>query len=102
MNEYYIRLMEDFSELIQSGYAQTGEKSMTDVLCCCNPSNEMGSIEHADGLKAGLELKNWVDEDGQRGTAFSSHGFTDAELKAAGVTKKKKKKKKKKKRTWEK
>ena len=50
------------------------ENDMTDVLCCCNPDNQVGTIDHDAGVKAGLELREWEDDAGNTGLAFSSHG----------------------------
>lgn len=49
---------------------------MTDVLCCCNPSNELGTVPLPAGLAAGLQLRRWRDEEGNTGEAFSSHGHS--------------------------
>lgn len=40
------------------------------VLCCCNPSNEIG--EAPDGLA--FPTREWEDEDGNTGVAYPSHG----------------------------
>ena len=42
------------------------------VLCCCDPSNEVGSVPVLQGRAAGLEIRRWVDQDGKRGVAFAS------------------------------
>ena len=39
------------------------------VLCCCDPSNELGVAS----AKSRLMTKVWIDEQGRRGLAFSSH-----------------------------
>ena len=41
------------------------------VLCCCNPSNEVGHIPLDAGIAAGLEIRRWEDAEGHRGVAFA-------------------------------
>lgn len=41
------------------------------VLCCCNPSNEIG--EAPTGLS--FPTREWEDEAGNTGRAYSSHGI---------------------------
>lgn len=48
------------------------------VLCCCNPSNEIGTVPA--GVNPKLKLREWEDEDGRVGVAHpsGSHGGDNA------------------------
>lgn len=45
---------------------------MTEILCCCKPENSLGTIGKSDAEKLGLQLKEWEDENGSTGIAYSS------------------------------
>ncbi len=49
-----------------------------EILCCCNPSNELGSLPEG----APLPVREWQDEDGNTGFAYSSHGMDLEEIQA--------------------
>lgn len=66
------------------------------VLCCCNPSNELG---HAP---AGLPfpVREWQDEDGNAGIAYVSHGVDWDAVPGFEANKRGKKRRKTPRRTW--
>jgi len=67
-----------------------------EVLCCCDPNNLVGSAP--EGLP--IPIKEWIDQNGNTGFAYSAHGVNLEEVKGFEMAHKGKGKAKGKRRAW--